>query len=382
MTTPPPAPGLAAATPGADRRQLIIGALALAMMVVAVAAALFEVRLTHDIQGRYEDTLAIVRLTLEADRIASRARALRGELPDVDLQSRQLALAPLAADTAAWDERAATVGARSITAEEHAQLLRLQRALHALTSAAPAAASDSDQLAAIDAAQAVLQASVRAGGEQPNLLSQSPDVLAGRVAAVVCGVGALTLGALLAVQTRRAQRANREAIGALGRLVFTDPLTGLTNRRGLDDCLPVELSRAKRIGSPLTAVMLDLDFFKRYNARHGHAGGDALLRGASQGWRKQLRPTDVLARYGGEEFTLVLPGCDVDQACILIDRLRPLVPDRQTFSAGVAIWNQSESGAELLRRADDALLRAKRNGRNRTVVAGRETQIELPLAAS
>ncbi|HEX7156708.1 MAG TPA: GGDEF domain-containing protein [Burkholderiaceae bacterium] len=382
MTTPTPTPGVATAAPGADRRQLIIGALALAMMVVAVAAALFQVQRTREIQGRYEDTLAIARLTLEADRIASRARALRGALPDVDLQSRQLVLAPLAADAAAWDERVAAVTVRSITADEHAQLLRLQRALHALASAAPAAVPEDDQLAAIDAAQAALQAAVRAAGEQPALRSESPDVLAARAAAIACGLGALALGAMLAVQTRRAQRANREAIGALGRLVFTDPLTGLTNRRGLDDGLPVELARAKRIGSPLTAVMLDLDFFKRYNARHGHAGGDALLRGAAQGWRKQLRPTDVLARYGGEEFTLVLPGCDVDQACSLIDRLRPLMPDRQTFSAGVAMWNRNESGAELLRRADDALLHAKRTGRNRTVVAGRETQIELPLAAS
>jgi diguanylate cyclase (GGDEF)-like protein len=87
----------------------------------------------------------------------------------------------------------------------------------------------------------------------------------------------------------------------------------------------------------------------------------------------------VLARYGGEEFTLVLPSCDAEQAELLIERLRPLMPERQTFSAGVAIWNGEDSADELLRTADIALLQAKRTGRNRTVVAGREPQIALPL---
>jgi diguanylate cyclase len=130
---------------------------------------------------------------------------------------------------------------------------------------------------------------------------------------------------------------------------------------------------------PLTVVMMDLDHFKRYNDRRGHAAGDVLLRGASQGWRQQLRPTDLLARYGGEEFTLVLPSCDAGAACQLVDRLRPLVPERQTFSAGVATWDERESPEQLLGRADRALLVAKKQGRNRTVVSGQEPQMSLPL---
>ena len=134
-----------------------------------------------------------------------------------------------------------------------------------------------------------------------------------------------------------------------------------------------------RSGQPLTLVMLDFDHFKRYNDRRGHAAGDALLRGAAQAWSKQMRPTDLLARYGGEEFTLVLPACTADQAAQLVDRLRPLMPDRQTFSAGVATWEGHENATELLQRADRALLLAKKGGRNRTMIAGRELQATLPL---
>jgi diguanylate cyclase (GGDEF)-like protein len=92
-----------------------------------------------------------------------------------------------------------------------------------------------------------------------------------------------------------------------------------------------------------------------------------------------LRPTDLIARYGGEEFTLVLPACDATQALQLVERLRPLVPELQTFSAGVATRIEHEDAADLLRRADAALLLAKRGGRNRSVVAGREPQMSLPL---
>jgi len=126
-------------------------------------------------------------------------------------------------------------------------------------------------------------------------------------------------------------------------------------------------------------VMLDLDHFKRFNDRRGHGAGDALLRNAAQAWRRQLRPTDLLARYGGEEFTLVLPSCEADAACQLIERLRPIVPERQTFSAGVATWEPHESAEQLLVRADRALLVAKKQGRNRTIVSGREPQMTLPL---
>lgn len=199
------------------------------------------------------------------------------------------------------------------------------------------------------------------------------------------GVIAALLGAtlmlvvLLAVVWRRALATQAHMLGHLDQLVREDGLTGITNRRGLDERLPQEMARAARSGTSLSIAMLDLDHFKRFNDRRGHGAGDALLRSAAQAWRKQLRPTDLLARYGGEEFTLVLPACDAEQAAALIERLRPLIPDRQTVSAGVAIWNGGDTVAELLNAADTALLLAKRGGRNRTVIADRDPQMALPL---
>jgi diguanylate cyclase (GGDEF)-like protein len=218
----------------------------------------------------------------------------------------------------------------------------------------------------------------RSGGEKIVIGRYTESELS---AAVVIGasLAALLMGAILAGMLHRAQHENRAAIGIMGELLRTDPLTGITNRRGLDENLPVEMARSKRASTPLTVAMLDLDYFKRYNSRRGHAGGDSLLRAASQSWRKQLRPTDTLVRYGGEEFTLVLPNCGCEQADQLIARLRPLMPDNQTFSAGIATWDFVESGEQLLRRADEALLSAKKQGRNRTVVSGQEEQIALEL---
>jgi diguanylate cyclase (GGDEF)-like protein len=193
---------------------------------------------------------------------------------------------------------------------------------------------------------------------------------------------AVSFGGLFGLLMWRSQMASREVMGVLDRLAHEDGLIGITNRRGLDDGLAIELARARRTGVALTVVMLDLDHFKKFNDRRGHAAGDVLLRGAAQAWRQQLRPTDLLARYGGEEFTLVLASCDAAAACQLIERLRPLMPERQTFSAGVATWESHESPGQLLNRADRALLVAKKQGRNRTIVSGQEPQMSLPLISA
>jgi diguanylate cyclase (GGDEF)-like protein len=202
---------------------------------------------------------------------------------------------------------------------------------------------------------------------------------AARIGLISFAVIALLLALLLSLLTTRALRANSELLARMSRLAQQDGLTGIANRRTLDEAVPVEFARARRAGQSLTVVMIDLDHFKRYNDRRGHAAGDALLRAAAQAWARQLRPTDLLARYGGEEFTLVLPACSADQAAQLVDRLRPLLPDRQTFSAGIATWDGDETTNELVQRADRALLQAKKAGRNRSVIAGRELQTTLPL---
>jgi diguanylate cyclase (GGDEF)-like protein len=155
----------------------------------------------------------------------------------------------------------------------------------------------------------------------------------------------------------------------LGAISRTDELTGLLNRRAWMHELGNALEGCKRWNLPLSAALIDLDHFKAFNDAHGHQAGDKLLREASSAWREATRSPDMLGRYGGEEFILIMPNTDVPGALPLLERFRPLMPSRQTFSAGLALWDGQEGLEELLRRADAALYRAKALGRNRTVVA-------------
>jgi diguanylate cyclase (GGDEF)-like protein len=153
----------------------------------------------------------------------------------------------------------------------------------------------------------------------------------------------------------------------LRRMVLTDQLTGLPNRRALEEHLPRELARARREGFPLSLAMLDLDHFKDYNDERGHLAGDRLLERAAAAWLQVLRPYDTLARFGGEEFMIIVPGCDLDAAASIVERLRSVTPGGESCSAGVVEWTPSEHPEVLVARADGALYEAKRAGRNRTV---------------
>jgi diguanylate cyclase (GGDEF)-like protein len=170
-------------------------------------------------------------------------------------------------------------------------------------------------------------------------------------------------------------RHQRSQLGQVTKLARTDALTGLPNRRSLDEELPRELARARRHESPLCAVMLDFDHFKEFNDARGHQAGDTLLQQTAAAWRSALRETDFVAyygfvaRYGGEEFAMVLPDCDLNQATAVVERLRAAMPRERTCSAGVARWNRTESAPELLARADAALYDAKRLGRDQVIVA-------------
>lgn len=143
----------------------------------------------------------------------------------------------------------------------------------------------------------------------------------------------------------------------------TDALTGLPNRRAWDDFIARECAVADRTGAPLCVAMIDLDRFKAFNDEHGHQAGDELLERAARAWGGALRSIDLLARIGGEEFVLGLPGCDVDDARGIVERLRALTPDEQTCSAGIAARAGGEPIATLLGRADGALYQAKADGR-------------------
>jgi diguanylate cyclase (GGDEF)-like protein/PAS domain S-box-containing protein len=172
------------------------------------------------------------------------------------------------------------------------------------------------------------------------------------------------LGAEAAVAIGRA-----DLLGRLQHMARTDDLTGLPNRRHWEEQLPRELSRAQRERQPVCVAMLDLDHFKDYNDRHGHQTGDRLLRTASAAWRQELRPYDILARYGGEEFSVILPGCAIADGLRLVERLRAVTPEGESCSVGIAAWDGEEAAEALVGRADAALYRAKRGGRDRAVAA-------------
>ena len=179
-----------------------------------------------------------------------------------------------------------------------------------------------------------------------------------------------------------------DLIARLADLARTDSLTGLVNRRALDESLARELDRAARTGQPLTVAMIDMDHFKRFNDERGHQAGDWLLAETARAWTRELRPTDTLARYGGEEFVVVLPNCTEPAALQTIERLRGAVPAGQTCSAGVATRMRDEPADLLLERADAAMYVAKRSGRNRTIAAPskatkgrRSTAVTMPRGA-
>ncbi len=149
--------------------------------------------------------------------------------------------------------------------------------------------------------------------------------------------------------------------------VRTDPLTGLNNRRGLDDTLASQLALMNRYQSPFSIAMLDIDHFKQVNDREGHLNGDRVLRQLSHLLEECVRETDLLARYGGEEFVIVMPQTDLAGACMLTERIRYQVANRMkiSVSGGVAAAGENDTAESLLGHADTALYSAKAAGRNR-----------------
>jgi diguanylate cyclase (GGDEF)-like protein len=201
---------------------------------------------------------------------------------------------------------------------------------------------------------------------------------------------ALTLSLLPGITARvvegiRLQQANarlaeqlRVHLSAVEEEAATDPLTGVLNRRAFDRLLANETARSDAIAAGMALLALDLDHFKAINDAHGHPVGDEALRAFAQRVRGQLRQSDQLARIGGEEFVVLLPGAPPAKALEVAERLRaavagmPLVDAPRvavTVSIGAACRLPSESGPDLLARADAACYAAKRAGRDRVAFA-------------
>src|SRR5882672_10194455 len=162
-------------------------------------------------------------------------------------------------------------------------------------------------------------------------------------------------------------------------MAITDPLTGLYNRRYMESHLNSLLEQAVSRKKPLTVLLLDIDYFKAINDTHGHDAGDDVLREFAIRIRKSIRGIDLACRYGGEEFVVVMPETDLAVATMVAERLRRRIasepfPIQQgarsievTISIGIAGLGGADNAASVLKRADQALYRAKRDGRNRVV---------------
>ncbi|MBF9151225.1 GGDEF domain-containing protein [Novosphingobium jiangmenense] len=169
-----------------------------------------------------------------------------------------------------------------------------------------------------------------------------------------------------------------------------DPLTGLYNRRYMEDALERFVSLGSRTGASTAVIMLDLDNFKKLNDEHGHAKGDAVLRDVAAQIVGCLRPTDVVCRYGGEELVAILPDCSLEdvleKAEILRQRIESLSASHEcaiSASLGVAtIPETATSATDILPIADAALYAAKKAGKNRVVAAEKRAGREAPRLAA
>ncbi len=163
----------------------------------------------------------------------------------------------------------------------------------------------------------------------------------------------------------------------LEKVAMADGLTGLLNRRWLDENLPRFISRYQFSNKPLSILMIDIDHFKKFNDTYGHVAGDRALMHIAKLFVAGVRPTDFCSRYGGEEFVVILSDTDLTNACSAAERLRehiavsPMAVNggkfNFTISIGIAVLGKTEDMASLISRADACLYRAKHEGRNMVV---------------
>ncbi len=180
-------------------------------------------------------------------------------------------------------------------------------------------------------------------------------------------------------------RAERSRL--LNDLIARDSMTGLLKHARIKEQLKLEALRAKRAAKPLCAVMLDIDHFKKVNDTYGHGMGDRVIKTLAQLLKQRLRQTDLIGRYGGEEFLVILPETSLEISFKVIEDIRVRFSNIQfifeaetflaTFSAGIALYEDSLDSLDVLLAADKCLYQAKNQGRNQTVVQAKGTQTNL-----
>lgn len=183
-------------------------------------------------------------------------------------------------------------------------------------------------------------------------------------------------------KTEAQMKALRDDLTSANETANSDPLTGLANRRALETHLRIALENAKRNKSPLAVAICDIDHFKSFNDTHGHQIGDEVIKFIATSLDRGSGPDVLCARYGGEEFVLIFERTTPPDATKVLDKVRTAIAARElkvtntgqslgklSFSGGVASLETKDSPASILKRADDALYRAKETGRNRILIA-------------
>lgn len=172
----------------------------------------------------------------------------------------------------------------------------------------------------------------------------------------------------------------REALETTRAEALTDPLTGLANRRHFEEMLQKSIDQATLQRDPFALVMADIDFFKTFNDAHGHLTGDQVLRLVARTMKDKFKEKAVISRFGGEEFAIILPEADIVAGKFGAETVRQALLTRElikrstnenlgriTISLGVSVYRRGDTAGSLVDRADQALMQAKRDGRNRTI---------------
>ena len=174
---------------------------------------------------------------------------------------------------------------------------------------------------------------------------------------------------------KEAQKAIEEKNKELEKLAITDNLTDLYNRRKLDELLKNEIHRSDRFGHTFGFTILDIDYFKRVNDTYGHQVGDKVLIEIANILKNNLRKTDFVGRFGGEEFVIICPESNIESVVKLMENLRLIIQNHnfgkvknQTVSFGITLLKESDTVDSILKRADEALYKAKNSGRNKVSI--------------
>jgi len=178
----------------------------------------------------------------------------------------------------------------------------------------------------------------------------------------------------------KAQKYEQDSLSVLEELSLNDALTGIANRRRINGLLDTEFERAKRYQTPFSIILFDIDHFKKINDTYGHLVGDNTLKSLSKLVNETIRKTEVVGRWGGEEFILILPESNINTSFLIAEKIRKIISKTKfkdldgslTCSFGVSEYLLETTLDELIEQADQALYKAKENGRNMVCVYGHE----------